>query len=124
MGVKAMLARSIQLVDKVTKQCGAARCFRVMCVVLKSHTDKLATLLCQEAWADLYDRPAAGIMAGVAQMLAKASSLAVQCVNVHLQLRWLFTLSPAAGFPRCGPNQDCHRGHRLATPHLVTSCRC
>uniref|UniRef100_A0ACD5TPD0 Uncharacterized protein n=1 Tax=Avena sativa TaxID=4498 RepID=A0ACD5TPD0_AVESA len=99
-GVKAMLARPIQLADEVTKQCGAARCFRAECTDLKSRSDKLAALLRQAARADLYDRPAARIMAGATQALAKASALAARCAHGQPRLRRLFTLSPAAGFPR------------------------
>ena len=99
-GVKAMLARPIQLADEVAKQCGAARCFRAECTDLKSRADKLAALLRQAARADLYDRPAFRIMAGAAQALAKASVLASRCAHGHPRLRRLFTLSPAAGFPR------------------------
>ncbi|KAG8095486.1 hypothetical protein GUJ93_ZPchr0012g21498 [Zizania palustris] len=99
-GVKAMLARPIQLADEVAKQCGAARCFRAECAELKVRADKLAALLRQAARADLYDRPAARIMAGAAQALAKASSLAARCASGHPRLKRLFTLSPAAGFPR------------------------
>ncbi|BAF26077.1 uncharacterized protein [Oryza sativa Japonica Group] len=99
-GVKAMLARPIQLADEVAKQCGAARCFRAECGELKARADKLAALLRQAARADLYDRPAARIMAGAQQALLKASSLAARCASGHPRLRRLFTLSPAAGFPR------------------------
>uniref|UniRef100_A0A0D9XHT2 DUF7792 domain-containing protein n=1 Tax=Leersia perrieri TaxID=77586 RepID=A0A0D9XHT2_9ORYZ len=99
-GVKAMLARPIQLSDEVAKQCNAARCFRAECGELKSRADKLAALLRQAARADLYDRPAARIMAGATQALVKASSLAARCASGHPRLRRLFTLSPAAGFPR------------------------
>ncbi|KAL5225773.1 hypothetical protein ABZP36_012412 [Zizania latifolia] len=99
-GVKAMLARPIQLADEVAKQCGAARCFRAECAELKVRADKLAALLRQAARADLYDRPAARIMAGAAQALAKASSLAARCASGHPRLKRLFTLSPAAGLPR------------------------
>ncbi|KAM0876264.1 hypothetical protein ACQ4PT_036247 [Festuca glaucescens] len=99
-GVKAMLARPIQLADEVAKQCGVARCFRAECTDLKLRADKLAALLRQAARADLYDRPAARIMAGAAQALAKASALAARCAHGHPRLRRLFTLSPAAGFPR------------------------
>uniref|UniRef100_A0ACD5U689 Uncharacterized protein n=1 Tax=Avena sativa TaxID=4498 RepID=A0ACD5U689_AVESA len=99
-GVKAMLARPIQLADEVAKQCGAARCFRAECNDLKSRADKLAALLRQAARADLYDRPAARIMVGATQALAKASALASRCAHGHPRLRRLFTLSPAAGFPR------------------------
>ncbi|KAL5232339.1 hypothetical protein ABZP36_031115 [Zizania latifolia] len=99
-GVKAMLARPIQLADEVAKQCGAAKCFRSECAELKARADKIAALLRQAARADLYDRPAARIMAGAAQALAKASSLAARSASGHPRLRRFFTLSPAAGFPR------------------------
>ncbi|WVZ58083.1 hypothetical protein U9M48_008391 [Paspalum notatum var. saurae] len=100
-GVKAMLARPIQLADEVAKQCAAARSFRAECAELKSRADKLATLLRQAARApDLYDRPAARIMAGATQALSRASALAARCARGHPRLRSLFTLSPAAGFPR------------------------
>jgi len=100
-GVKAMLARPIQLADEVAKQCAAARSFRAECAELKARADKLAALLRQAARApDLYDRPAARIMAGAATALSRASALAARCARGHPRLRSLFTLSPAAGFPR------------------------
>ncbi|PAN47806.1 hypothetical protein PAHAL_9G278000 [Panicum hallii] len=100
-GVKAMLARPIQLADEVAKQCAAARSFRAECAELKARADKLAALLRQAARApDLYDRPAARIMAGATTALSRASALAARCVRGHPRLRSLFTLSPAAGFPR------------------------
>ncbi|KAK3157351.1 hypothetical protein QOZ80_2AG0119990 [Eleusine coracana subsp. coracana] len=100
-GVKSMLARPIQLADEVAKQCAAARSFRLECADLKARADKLAALLRQAARApDLYDRPAARIMAGATQALTKASALAARCARGHPRLRSLFTLSPAAGFPR------------------------
>ncbi|KAL6905946.1 hypothetical protein ACP4OV_003547 [Aristida adscensionis] len=100
-GVKAMLARPIQLADEVAKYCAAARSFRSECAELKLRADKLAALLRQAARApDLYDRPAARIMAGAAQALSRASALAARCARGHPRLRSLFTLSPAAGFPR------------------------
>lgn len=95
-----MLVRPIQLADEVAKQCAAARCFRTECGDLQARADKLAALLRQAARADLYDRPAARIMAGATQALAKASALAARCAHGHPRLRRLFTLSPAAGFPR------------------------
>ncbi|XP_062205152.1 uncharacterized protein LOC133907131 [Phragmites australis] len=100
-GVKTMLARPIQLADEVAKQCAAARSFRAECADLKARADKLAALLRQAARApDLYDRPAARIMTGATQALARASALAARCARGHPRLRNLFTLSPAAGFPR------------------------
>ncbi|KAL6642490.1 hypothetical protein ACP70R_020671 [Stipagrostis hirtigluma subsp. patula] len=100
-GVKSMLARPIQLADEVAKHCAAARSFRAECADLKLRADKLAALLRQAARApELYDRPAARIMAGAAQALSRASALAARCARGHPRLRSLFTLSPAAGFPR------------------------
>ncbi|KAG2549823.1 uncharacterized protein LOC120651357 [Panicum virgatum] len=100
-GVKAMLARPIQLADEVAKQCAAARSFRAECAELKARADKLAALLRQAARApELYDRPAARIMAGATTALSRASALAARCARGHPRLRSLFTLSPASGFPR------------------------
>ncbi|XP_062201127.1 uncharacterized protein LOC133903703 [Phragmites australis] len=100
-GVKAMLARPIQMADEVAKQCAAARSFRAECADLKVRADKLAALLRQAARApDLYDRPAARIMAGATQALSRASVHSARCARGHSRLRSLFTLSPAAGFPR------------------------
>lgn len=99
--VKAMLGPPIQLADEVTKQCAAARSFRAECAELKARADRLATLLRQAARSqELYDRPAARIMAGATQALSRASALAARCARGHPRLRSLFTLSPAAGFPR------------------------
>jgi hypothetical protein len=100
-GVKEMLAPPIQLADEVAKQCAAARSFRAECAELKARADKLAALLRQAARAqELYDRPAARILAGATQALSRASTLATRCARGHPRLRSLFTLSPAAGFPR------------------------
>jgi hypothetical protein len=105
--VKAMLARPIQLADEVAKQCAAARSFRQECSDLKARADRLAALLRQAARTpDLYDRPAARIMAGAKQALTKASALAARCARGHPRLRSLFTLSPAAGFPRALASLD------------------
>ena len=123
-GVKAMLARPIQLADEVAKQCGAARCFRAECSELKSRADKLAALLRQAARADLYDRPAARIMAGAAQALTKASVQAARCAHGHPRLRRLFTLSPAAGFPRTAALLDTaldRKSTRLNSSHITRS---
>lgn len=100
-GVKEMLAPPIQLADEVSKQCAAARSFRAECAELKARADKLAALLRQAARApELYDRPAARILAGATQALSRASALAARCARGHPRLRSLFTLGPAAGFPR------------------------
>ncbi|RLN33847.1 hypothetical protein C2845_PM03G29900 [Panicum miliaceum] len=96
-GVKVMLARLIQLADEVAKQCAAARSCRAECAELKARADKLAALLQQAARApDLYDRPAARIMAGATTALSRASALAARCAWPFPRLS-LFTLSQ---FPR------------------------
>lgn len=128
-GVKVMLARPIQLADEVAKQCGAARCFRAECNDLKSRADKLGALLRQAARADLYDRPAARIMGGAAQALSKASALAARCAHGNPRLRRLFTLSPAAGFPRTAALIDTALEDvawllRISSPHTGADGNC
>ncbi|XP_040378046.1 uncharacterized protein LOC102702733 [Oryza brachyantha] len=98
-GVKAMLAKPIQLADQVAKQAGW-QCFRAECMDLRSRAEKLAALLRQAARAELYERPAARIMADTVRTLNKAVGMAARCFQSHSRLRRFFTLNPVSGFPR------------------------
>uniref|UniRef100_A0A0D9VRT9 DUF7792 domain-containing protein n=1 Tax=Leersia perrieri TaxID=77586 RepID=A0A0D9VRT9_9ORYZ len=98
-GVKAMLAKPIQLADQVAKQAGW-QCFRTECMDLRSRAEKLAALLRQAARAELYERPAARIMADTVRALNKAAGMAARCFQSHSRLRRFFTLNPVSGLPR------------------------
>uniref|UniRef100_A0A0D9Z4I9 DUF7792 domain-containing protein n=1 Tax=Oryza glumipatula TaxID=40148 RepID=A0A0D9Z4I9_9ORYZ len=98
-GVKAMLAKPIQLADQVAKQAGW-QCFRAECMDLRSRAEKLAALLRQAARAELYERPAARIMADTVRALNKAAGMAARCFQSHSRLRRFFTLNPVSGLPR------------------------
>ncbi|KAF0929078.1 hypothetical protein E2562_015193 [Oryza meyeriana var. granulata] len=94
-----MLAKPIQLADQVAKQAGW-QCFRAECMDLRSRAEKLAALLRQAARAELYERPAARIMADTVRALNKAVGMAARCFQSHSRLRRFFTLNPVSGFPR------------------------
>ncbi|KAL6867511.1 hypothetical protein ACP4OV_015535 [Aristida adscensionis] len=98
-GVKAMLAKPIQLADQVAKQAGW-QCLRTECTELRARAEKLAALLRQAARADLYERPAARVMADTVQALNKAAGMAARCFQSHSRLRRFFTLNPVSGLPR------------------------
>ncbi|KAL6648474.1 hypothetical protein ACP70R_012698 [Stipagrostis hirtigluma subsp. patula] len=98
-GAKAMLAKPIQLADQVAKQAGW-QCLRTECTELRARAEKLATLLRQAARADLYERPAARVMADTVQALNKAAGMAARCFQSHSRLRRFFTLNPVSGLPR------------------------
>lgn len=99
-GAKAMLAKPIQLADQVAKQAGW-QCLRTECTELRARAEKLATLLRQAARVpDLYERPAARVMAETVQALNKAAAAAARCFQSHSRLRRFFTLNPASGIPR------------------------
>uniref|UniRef100_A0A0A9DW33 DUF7792 domain-containing protein n=1 Tax=Arundo donax TaxID=35708 RepID=A0A0A9DW33_ARUDO len=98
-GAKAMLAQPIQLADQVVKQAGW-QCLRTECTELRGRAQKLAELLRQAARADLYERPAARVMADTVQALNKAAGMAARCFQSHSRLRRFFTLNPVSGVPR------------------------
>ncbi|KAL5218777.1 hypothetical protein ABZP36_019461 [Zizania latifolia] len=98
-GMKAMLAKPIQLADQVAKQAGW-QCFRPECMELRTRAEKLAALLRQAARAELYERPAARIMADTERALNKAEATAARCFQSHSRLRRFFTLNPVSALPR------------------------
>ncbi|KAF8405386.1 hypothetical protein HHK36_010290 [Tetracentron sinense] len=97
--VKQILAKPIQLADKVTKGADDASSFKQDCAELKSKTEKLAALLRQAARAssDLYERPTRRIIDDTEQVLDKALALVDKCRANGLMKR-LFTIIPAAAF--------------------------
>ncbi|XP_072954776.1 uncharacterized protein [Typha angustifolia] len=104
-GVKSMLAKPIQLADQVAKLAEDVESFRAECAELKVKAEKLAGLLRQAARADLYERPAVRILGDTAQVLTKVLSLVDKCRN-HGLVHRLFTIIPAASFPRMSTNLD------------------
>ncbi|CAD6210391.1 unnamed protein product [Miscanthus lutarioriparius] len=98
-GAKAMLAKPIQLADQVAQQAGY-QCHRTDCTELRSRAKKLAELLRQAARAELYERPAARVMADTERALHKAAGMAARCFHSHSRLRRFFTLNPVSGLPR------------------------
>ncbi|XP_066388414.1 uncharacterized protein [Miscanthus floridulus] len=98
-GAKAMLAKPIQLADQVAQQAGY-QCLRTDCTELRSRAKKLAELLRQAARAELYERPAARVMADTERALHKAAGMAARCFQSHSRLRRFFTLNPVSGLPR------------------------
>jgi hypothetical protein len=98
-GAKAMLAKPIQLADQVAQQAGY-QCLRTDCTELRARAKKLAELLRQAARTDLYERPAARVMADTERALAKAAGMAARCFQSHSRLRRFFTLNPVSGLPR------------------------
>ncbi|RLN43151.1 uncharacterized protein C2845_PM01G09080 [Panicum miliaceum] len=96
---KAMLAKPIQLADQVAQQAGY-QCLRTDCTELRARAKNLADLLRQAARADLYERPAARVMADTERALAKAAGMAARCFQSHSRLRRFFTLNPVSGLPR------------------------
>lgn len=98
-GAKAMLAKPIQLADQVAQQAGW-QCLRTDCTELRSRATKLADLLRQAARAELYERPAARVMADTERALHKAAGMAARCFQSHSRLRRFFTLNPVSGLPR------------------------
>ncbi|KAF8718478.1 hypothetical protein HU200_025246 [Digitaria exilis] len=94
-----MLAKPIQLADQVAQQAGY-QCLRTDCTELRSRAKKLAELLRQAARAELYERPAARVMADTERALAKAAGMAARCFQSHSRLRRFFTLNPVSGLPR------------------------
>ncbi|KAJ4776996.1 armadillo repeat only 2 [Rhynchospora pubera] len=98
-GVKAMLAKPIQLADQVTKWADDAHYFRQECQELKTKTERLASLLRQAARADLYERPARRIMVDTEQVLDKAFALVSKCRAGGLVKR-VFTIIPAGAFKK------------------------
>jgi hypothetical protein len=95
----AMLAKPIQLMDQVAQQAGW-QCLRADCTELRSRAIKLTELLRQAAWVELYERPAARIMADMERALHKAAGMAVRCFQSHSRLRRFFMLNPVSGLPR------------------------
>jgi hypothetical protein len=55
------------------------QCLRVDCTELRSRAMKLAELLRQAAWVELYERPAARVMADTERVLHKAAGMAARC---------------------------------------------
>lgn len=98
-GAKAMLAKPIQLADQVAQQAGY-QCLRTDCTELRSRAKKLAELLRQAARSELYERPAARVMADTERALHKAAGMAARCFQSHSRLRRFFTLNPVSGLPR------------------------
>jgi hypothetical protein len=98
-GAKAMLTKPIQLADLVAQQAGY-QCLRTDCTELRSRAKKLAELLRQAARAELYERPAARVMADTERALHKAAGMAARCFQSHSRLRRFFTLNPVSGLPR------------------------
>ncbi|CAN6313424.1 unnamed protein product [Urochloa humidicola] len=98
-GAKALLAKPIQLADQVAQQAGY-QCLRTDCTELRARAKSLAELLRQAARADLYERPAARVMADTERALAKAAGMASRCFQSHSRLRRFFTLNPVYGLPR------------------------
>jgi len=98
-GAKALLAKPIQLADQVAQQAGY-QCLRTDCTELRARAKRLADLLRQAARADLYERPAARVMADTERALAKAAGMAARCFHSHSRLRRFFTLNPVSGLPR------------------------
>ncbi|KAG8096824.1 hypothetical protein GUJ93_ZPchr0013g35051 [Zizania palustris] len=119
-GVKAKLAKPIQLADQVAKQAG--QCFRVECMELRARAEKLAALLRQAARAELYERPAERIMDDTVRALNKAAGMAARCFQNHSCLRRFFTLNPVSGLPRTlalldTALEDVAWLLRISTPH-------
>lgn len=98
-GSKAMLAKPIQLADQVAQQAGW-QCLRADCTELRSRAMKLAELLRHPARVELYERPAARVMADTERALHKAVGMAARCFQSHSRLRRFFTLNPVSGLPR------------------------
>jgi hypothetical protein len=59
------------------------QCLRADCTELQSRTMKLAELLWQAAWVELYERPAARVMADTDRALYKAAGLAARYFQSH-----------------------------------------
>ncbi|CAN6295793.1 unnamed protein product [Urochloa humidicola] len=98
-GAKALLAKPIQLADQVAQQAGY-QCLRTDCTELRARAKSLAEILRQAARADLYERPAARVMADTERALVKAAGMAARCFQSHSRLRRFFTLNPVSGLPR------------------------
>ncbi|GMP85355.1 hypothetical protein CsSME_00038547 [Camellia sinensis var. sinensis] len=97
--VNQILAKLIQLADKVIKTTDKANSFKSECFELKSKTEKLVTLLRQTARAsnDLHERPTRRIIDDTDQVLEKALALVHKC-RAHSLVKRVFTIIPAAAF--------------------------
>lgn len=98
-GVKAILAKPIQLADQVIKWADYAHSFKIECADLKSKTERLAVLLRQAARADLYERPTRRIMDDTEQVLDKALALISKC-RANSLVKRVFTIIPAGAFKK------------------------
>ncbi|XAR73772.1 hypothetical protein NMG60_11007852 [Bertholletia excelsa] len=105
--VKQILAKPIQLADRVIKACDEASSFKSECSELKSKAEKLVALLRQAARAsnDLYERPTRRIIEDTEQVLDKALVLVQKC-RAHGLVKRVFTLIPAAAFRKIAAQME------------------
>ncbi|KAI5418657.1 hypothetical protein KIW84_043036, partial [Lathyrus oleraceus] len=97
--LKQLLAKPIQLTDQVIKAVDeGSLSFKQECLVVKSKTEKLASLLRQAATSSsvLNERPARRIIGDTVQVLEKALTLVTKCkVN---GMKRVFSIVPSAAF--------------------------